>query len=525
MTTATLPPGNPPDYISIPEHLRTRSANVVAGSRRMHRLFERANIRVLGDLDGKRLSDFAAYPGCNNGTLRELRWLLLRFLHRIFEPDLTTWPILMCDYRPPGPAFQVPLAIHDLSPHDFPVSIRLENVLRRLGIERMGQLDGLPIRKLLMTHNCGRHTLDELNTLLRRAEAGEFGLPEEGQSRTLSDRTPPDYISIPEDLKATPVEGPGLPERLRSLLRGSGIRLLGDLDGKRLSDFEEYLESGKGAISALRLMIIRAIHPGVLPDRRTRPILVRYWWPPERAIEVARPAGDLWLKDLPVSVRLEGVLRDLGIERLGQLQGLPILKLLVSVNCGAKTLAELRTLLRRAEAGEFTLAQEKIASSTPSDLLRHIDDLVSHLSEQHRAFLILRFGASGQEPLTFRQIGQQHGLTGSAVGAGLSRAIGSMRREGSLRLRTLLEYVDSACASSHARLSPALVSTWQDPAHPFEHSPQFYVGLISKLNLRLADNETKGESITRPGLPASAGAPAGFMSKDCVTVREVEGVG
>jgi hypothetical protein len=447
----------------------------------MHRLFERANIRVLGDLDGKRLSDFSAYPGCNNGILRELRGLLLRFLHPNVEPDFATWPILMSDYQPPGPAFQVPPAIHDLSPQDLPVSIRLAGVLMRLGIQRMGQLHGLPIRRLLMTSNCGRHTLNELNTLLRRAEAGEFGLSGEGESRTPADRTPPDYISIPEHLKATPVEGQGLPERLRSLLRCSGIRLLGDLDGKRLSDFEEYRESWQGAISALRLMIIRAIHPGVAPDRRTRPILVRYWWAPERAIEVARPAGDLWLKDLPVCFRLEGVLRNLGIERLGQLQGLPIQKLLVSANCGAKTLAELRILLRRAEAGEFTLAQEEIASSIPSDLLRHIDELVSHLSEQHRAFLTLRFGASGQEPLTFRQIGQQHGLTGSAVGAGLSRAIGSMRREGGLRLRTLLECVDSACASSHARLSPALVSSWQDPAHTFEHSPQFYVLIIAKL--------------------------------------------
>ena len=296
----------------------------------------------------------------------------------------------------------MPPAIHCLSPQDLPVSTRLANVLRCLGIERLGQLHDVPIRKLLMTQNCGRHTLDELRTLLRRAEAGEFGLPEEGQSRTPADLTPPDYISIPEHLKATPVGGPGLSERLRNLLRFAGIRLLGDLDGKRLSDFEPYRGCGQGTLWALRCMIFKALHPGVKPDLSTRPIPMRYWRPSKPTIEVVRAAGDLRPKDLPVSVRLEGVLQGLGIERLGQLHGVPVHKLLVRANCGRKTIAELRTLLLRAEAGEFALSQEEIASSTPADLLRHIDSLVSRLPEEKRAFLLLRFGGTGQEPQTFR---------------------------------------------------------------------------------------------------------------------------
>jgi hypothetical protein len=481
MTAPGLPSGNPPDYISIPEHLRARPADVLLGSRRVQRLLEHANIRRLGELDGKRLSDLAGYRGCSKMALWELRRLLLRVLHPDVEPDLTTWPVLMSDYRPPEPAYEVPPAIHGLGPQDLPVSPRLARVLRCLGVERLGQLHGVPIRKVLMTQNCGRHTLDELHTLLGRARAGEFGLPEKGQSKTSSDLKPPDYISIPEHLKATPVGGPGLPAPLRNLLGCAGIRVLGDLDGKRLSDFEDSPQQGGGAIATLRLIILRALHPGVEPDRRTRPILVPYWWPPERAIEVAPPAGDLRLKDLPVSPRLEGVLNGLGIERLGQLHGLPIHKLLVSANCGSKTLAELKTLLHRAKAGEFTLPQEKIASITPADLFRHIDDLVSRLSEQQRALLLVRFGASGQEPLTLRQIGQQHGLSISGMGLRLTRALDSMRREGSLKLRTLLECVDCGCAHTHAPLSPAPVSTWQDSTRPFRYNPEFYVRLIARL--------------------------------------------
>jgi hypothetical protein len=43
-------------------------------------------------------------------------------------------------------------------------------------------------------------------------------------------------------------------------------------------------------------------------------------------------------------------------------------------------------------------------------------------------------------------------------------------------------------------------------------------GFLLKLNLELADKETKGEPITPPGLPASVQKPADFVSEDCVTI-------
>ena len=42
----------------------------------------------------------------------------------------------------------------------------------------------------------------------------------------------------------------------------------------------------------------------------------------------------------------------------------------------------------------------------------------------------------------------------------------------------------------------------------------------SERTLELADKETKGESITAPGLPAFVPNPADFVSPDCVTVPE-----
>jgi hypothetical protein len=490
MNTPALPPGQPPDYIAIPEHLINQPVAELPMPGRVGRLLACANVRRLGELDGKRLSEFEGYPGFAETTVWQLRCIILRALQPGVEPDLTTWPIPMRDYRQPGPAFDVSPGIRAFSPLDLPVSARLRNVLDRLGIERLGQLDGLPVRNLLKARNCGHHTLEELKTLLRRVEAGEFGLPEPGRaSRAGADPHPPDYISIPEHLKSKPIEplkakiagSSRLPERIRHLLEYAGIRLLGDLDGKRLSDFEPYRGCGEQTIQALRRMILRELHPGVRADPSMMPIPMRDWRPPEQTIEVSGAARGLRLKDLPVSARLEGVLKGLGIRRLGQLHGLSFRELRARPNIGPTTHAELKTLLRRAEAGEFELSKLELASITPADLLRQIDEAVGALSESDRTLLARRFGATGRAPQTSRKIAQEDGVSRAWVYYRLGRLVRWVRRQGSLKMRTRLDHVDGVCARSQVPLSPALVSSWQELARPFRNSPQFYVGIIAKL--------------------------------------------
>ena len=46
------------------------------------------------------------------------------------------------------------------------------------------------------------------------------------------------------------------------------------------------------------------------------------------------------------------------------------------------------------------------------------------------------------------------------------------------------------------------------------------LAFLLKLNLELADKETKGEAITPPGLPAFVKEPKSFISADCVSVDE-----
>ncbi|MGH9429135.1 MAG: sigma factor-like helix-turn-helix DNA-binding protein, partial [Terriglobia bacterium] len=58
----------------------------------------------------------------------------------------------------------------------LPFSTRLARALRRLGFERLGELDGMNFQRLLSQRNCGVATVVELVKVLRLVESGDFDL-------------------------------------------------------------------------------------------------------------------------------------------------------------------------------------------------------------------------------------------------------------------------------------------------------------------------------------------------------------
>ena len=214
---------------------------------------------------------------------------------------------------------------------------------------------------------------------------------------------------------------------------------------------------------------------------------------PEPAFKVPEIIRHLTLEDLPLSVRLENILKELRMKRLGQLHDLPIRHLLARRNCGVRTLAEVGALLRRAEAGEFTRSRHVLASEAPAELLRFIDDLVCRMPERSRVILTRYFRASGAAGQNQRQIAEQLGLTRSAVGLSLTKTIGWMSRQGRPRLQVLLDSVEGVCVRTHAALNPALIATWQNPTRPARHSPLFYFNIIARLQLDAQVSRPKGD--------------------------------
>src|SRR5260370_5375253 len=82
----------------------------------------------------------------------------------------------------PGERLSVPATAHKLSPYDFPLSTRLTNVLKKRGIARLGELDGIALSDLQEFESCGWKTAAELVRLTKRIAAGEFALSGQGLS-------------------------------------------------------------------------------------------------------------------------------------------------------------------------------------------------------------------------------------------------------------------------------------------------------------------------------------------------------
>ena len=78
--------------------------------------------------------------------------------------------------------------------------------------------------------------------------------------------------------------------------------------------------------------------------------------------------------------------------------------------------------------------------------------------------------------------------------------------------RTLETPGDNKLRDAHAVLDAAVRA-----AYGMEGKEDILAFLL-KLNLELADKESKGEPITPPGLPAFVSKPSDFVSEDCVAV-------
>jgi hypothetical protein len=79
--------------------------------------------------------------------------------------------------------------------------------------------------------------------------------------------------------------------------------------------------------------------------------------------------------------------------------------------------------------------------------------------------------------------------------------------------RTLETAGDNKLRDAHAALDSAVRT-----AYGMKEKDDILAFLL-KLNLELADKESKGESIIAPGLPSFVTNPADFVSRDCVAVR------
>jgi hypothetical protein len=459
--------------------------------------------------------------------------------------------------------FFIPENIRRLQFSGLPQSPELASVLRRLRASTLDDLCGTSLRDFQRVSDNGTALFLEVGRLIERARRGDFTISPVGNERlnSVSSRRLPPLSSIPKEKGQAgrrsvseaptdetifiPAEAHGkllatfpISARLQHIFESKHFRLFGDLHGRSFSEIRSYCNCGKKTIEELRNLVreIQHSHQQWVEDGRAEVAVHEAPQPiAAGAIFVPSKLHELNVADLPLSVRLEGVLQLIGVRRLGDVHGVSVHDLGRTRNCGRKTISELVRLIERAAAGEFSAAPD--AAWNPSELVRTLDALVADLSDRNEEILVLRLGGRNEKVPTLEEVGAKFRLTRERVRQIVDRGVERIRKHGGARLRAQLEHAERICCEKVLPLTPALIGQWLERSHAARHfNPVFYVRLLAELKPtipawpagqdasatqkgRSEEIETALEAVLRPGFQSVP------LSQALALVRGYRGLG
>lgn len=325
--------------------------------------------------------------------------------------------------------FSFPPLTHDLNPLEAPISVRLRGILQFKVITRLGALHGLPLAELASLRNCGRTTVTEFLQLVERAAEN--------------------WIIVPPGVRGMTVSEWPVSDSLRAALASQGIQRLGDLHGLPIGRFYEQFKWPKRSVRELqrRIRELSGDKEEVVPE-------------PPSCFLVPRGQRDLNPLELPMSVRLERSLRSLGVQRLGDLHGVPFQNILDIPKCGPRTFRELVDLLDRVAAGHFQAGSGAFQTSDLSALLRSLENLLQQISPRDREILILRLNPESGRAALLGMVGARFGLSKERIRQITGRSLRLLRRAGGPGLLAQLRGVAEKCREANCRLTPEVLADW-----------------------------------------------------------------
>jgi hypothetical protein len=161
---------------------------------------------------------------------------------------------------------------------------------------------------------------------------------------------------------------------------------------------------------------------------------------------VSTAAQDLCLADLPLSARLENVLDGLRFKVLGDLNGIEVQRLTDSGNCGRKSIAELQAIIRRANAGEFSVTGAQSISAALHHVASLIDSGLEQLSPRDRTIFENRLSGKDGSPKTLEEVAIQFHITRERVRQIVKLIMRKLRRGGGPKLSRAFQFITQECA-------------------------------------------------------------------------------
>lgn len=302
-------------------------------------------------------------------------------------------------------------------------------------------------------------------------------------------------IEIPARLHSQPLDGWPTSARLTTLLNRFGIRVLGDLHGRKIVDFawekncgsktlyeldllarRTRFRNGKASRSGHRRNCVHASLDFTATDSEGATAKMQ-----EDAASFAIPESicHLAFSELPLTTRLANVVRSIGARSLGDLNGRSAFELLQYKACGWGTISEVQQLIERAVSGEFDVAQIEEAT-VAAELLSLLEQGLAKLPLRDREFVLARIGAqigSGRSPgadllcLSYAEIGRRYGLTRARVHKVFANTLDSLRKIWGPRVPRLLEVIKWRCLSAICPLTPQLLEKWVGPPSALSSRP------------------------------------------------------
>jgi len=294
-----------------------------------------------------------------------------------------------------------------------------------------------------------------------------------------------EIIVIPRDARALPLAQFALSARLTHVLAACGFQRLGELHGLSYFKISAYPNCGRTTIEEIR-KLVRSVQLGDVPDPIAVPGLPAP--PPSDDLYISIPefAHELSPLDLPISVRLAGVLESKGIKRLGDLHGTRAGNFKVCVNCGKRTFNELTAIVGRIAKGDFRPVKDDFRPANTAELLELLDRAIKQLPNQWRQMLLLRFGGDGSKGQTLDLIAQKYRLTRERVRQIEQKALSLIVQSASLKINAFLRGMAKRCGEKVFPLRPAVLEKWiAASSAKAGYLPSFYLRLFRELNFEI----------------------------------------